>query len=101
MGIKTKTVCVKKQRKLSKVVEKSDGGNSEPEPTQNILIDDTVHDDDDRASDSQEYDKKDISMESMVHLQDPSLTPLYVDAISKLKHGQLKQAEDKLLKLTR
>ena len=98
MGIKTKTVCVKKQqRKLSKVVEKSDGGNGEE--AQNILIDDTVHEDD-KVSEQQD-DNSDISMESMVHLQDPSLTPIFVDAIAHLKHGHFKQAEEKLLRLIR
>ena len=98
MGIKTKTVCVKKQqRKLSKAVEKSDDGNVEE--AQSILIDETVHDDD-KVSDQRD-DNTDMSMESMVHLQDSSLRPIFVDAISHLKQGHFKQAEEKLLKLIR
>ena len=42
-----------------------------------------------------------ISMESMVSLPDPALSPLYVDAITKLKAAKYKEAVESLLKVIR
>ena len=42
-----------------------------------------------------------ISMESMVCLPDPATTPLFHEAIARLKYGNYKQAEDSLLKIIR
>ena len=46
-------------------------------------------------------DKNVISMESMVTLPDPALSPLYVDAITKLKAAKYKEAVESLLKVIR
>ena len=88
MGIKTKTVCVKKQRKVSSKVDVSS------DETHDILIDDNGTEDNHDGGNV-------ISMESMVCLPDPSLTPIYHDAIKKLKSGHYKTAEESLLKIVR
>ena len=97
MGIKTKTVCVKKQRKLSKAVPVVSDGNGSDE-THDILIEntDTGQEDDNRSG-----GRNVISMESMVTIQDPQYNQLYLDAIAKLKYGNFKHAEDNLLKIIR
>ena len=92
MGIKTKTVCVKKQRKVSKV--QADVVSSDEAP--DILIEDSANV---QLSDDEDRGKNVISMESMVCLPDPSMNPLYREAIQKLKSGYFKEAEDKLLRI--
>ena len=94
MGIKTKTVCVKKQRKVSKV--QTDVASSDESP--DILIEDSVNN---QLPEDEHQGKNVISMESMVCLPDPSLNPLYREAIHKLKSGYFKQAEDNLLRIIR
>ena len=91
MGIKTK-----KHRKISKVTETKceTAGSSE----ENLI-----------ACVGQSQPEKDvvsgnknvISMESMVTLPDPALSPLYVDAITKLKAAKYKEAVKSLLKVIR
>ena len=65
MGIKTKTVCVKKQRKLSKVLpvvnDVSDGNGSDE--SHDILIENT---DTGQENDNRSGGRNVISMESMV-----------------------------------
>ena len=100
MGIKTKTVCVKKQRKLSKVLpvvnDVSDGNGSDE--SHDILIDNT---DTGQENDNRPGGRNVISMESMVTIQEPAFKQLYLDAIAKLKYGNFKHAEDNLLKIIR
>ena len=87
MGIKTK-----KQRKVSKVaVSKDSGGSGED----NLIEAGSDTDKEVVAGDNV------ISMESMVTLPDPALSPLYVDAITKLKAGRYKEAVESLLKVIR
>ena len=89
MGIKTK-----KQRKISKVtLTKTDtAGRGE----ENLIEGGS-------DTDRETVVSRDnvISMESMVSLPDPSLTPLYVDAIAKLKAGRYKEAVESLQKVIR
>ena len=95
MGLKTKTVCVKKQRKLSKnIVHQQEASNGDE-------IHDTLLDSDADDKIVTGSGKNVISMESMVCLPDPSLTPLYLEAIKCLKTGQNKVAEDNLNKIIR
>ena len=99
MGIKTKTVCVKKQRKLSKVLPcnaVSDGNGSDE--AHDILIENT---DTGQEDDTRHRGRSVISMESMVTIQEPAFHQLYLDAIAKLKYGNFKHAEDNLLKIIR
>lgn len=100
MGIKTKTVCVKKQRKLSKVLpvvnDVSDGNGSDE--AHDILIENT---DTGQENDNRSGGRNVISMESMVTIQEPAFKQLYLDAIAKLKYGNFKHAEDNLLKIIR
>ena len=91
MGIKTKTVCVKKQRKVSSKTSSQAEVIGDNE-TNDILIDD---------SEVKHGGSNAISMESMVCLPDPSLTPFYLDAIHLLKNGNYKLAEDNLSKIIR
>ena len=89
MGIKTK-----KQRKISKVtLTKTDTAGSGEE---NLIEGGS-------DTDRETVVSRDnvISMESMVSLPDPSLTPLYVDAIAKLKAGRYKEAVESLQKVIR
>ena len=87
MGIKTK-----KPRKVSKVtVSKSDTAGSGEEN----LIEASEADKEVGTGDNV------ISMESMVPLPDPALSPLYVDAITKLKAGRYKEAVESLLRVIR
>ena len=89
MGIKTK-----KHRKISKVTEtkcETEGSSEE-----NLI-----------ACVGQSQPEKDvvseknnvISMESMVSLPDPALSPLYVDAITKLKAAKYKENAAKTSKI--
>ena len=100
MGIKTKTVCVKKQRKLSKVlpvvVNDVDGNGSDE--AHDILIENT---DTGQENDNRSGGRNVISMESMVTIQEPAFKQLYLDAIAKLKYGNFKHAEDNLLRIIR
>ena len=102
MGIKTKTVCVKKQRKLSKVLPvvvndvASDGNGSDE--AHDILIENT---DTGQENDNRSGGRNVISMESMVTIQEPAFKQLYLDAIAKLKYGNFKHAEDNLLRIIR
>ena len=87
MGIKTK-----KQRKVSKVtVSKGESAGSGEE----TLISGPGDRDTETAGDNV------ISMESMVTLPDPALSPLYVDAITKLKAGRYMEAVERLLRVIR
>ena len=96
MGIKTKTVCVKKQRKqpskaaAAAASEQHDAESGDGEG--DILAV--------REGEGRE-DRGAISMESMVCLPDPATTPLFHEAIARLKYGNYKQAEDSLLKIIR
>ena len=91
MGIKTK-----KQRKISKVTEtKSETSASSEENL--ISCESPSQTEQDVVSGSNNV----ISMESMVSLPDPSLSPLYVDAITKLKAAKYKEAVESLLKVIR
>ena len=94
MGIKTKTVCVKKQRKVSKV--QADVASSDELP--DILIEESVNK---QESEDEHRGKNVISMESMVTIQEPAFKQLYLDAIAKLKYGNFKHAEDNLLRIIR
>ena len=87
MGIKTK-----KQRKVSKVtVSKGESAGSGEE----TLISGPGDRDTETAGDNV------ISMESMVSIPEPQFNQLYLDAITKLKYGNYKHAEDALLKIIR
>ena len=102
MGIKTKTVCVKKQRKLSKVLpvvvnDVVNDGNGSDE-AHDILIENT---DTGQENDNRSGGRNVISMESMVTIQEPAFKQLYLDAIAKLKYGNFKHAEDNLLRIIR
>ena len=104
MGIKTKTVCVKKQRKSSKVLPGcvvSDGNGSDE--SHDILIDNNKHSDSTESGgeDDTGRSRSVISMESMVSIPEPQFNQLYLDAIAKLKYGNYKHAEDDLLKIIR
>ena len=92
MGIKTKTVCVKKQRKVSS--KTSAPSEVIGDETHDILIDDSNNEVKHGGSNV-------ISMESMVCLPDPSLTPVYLNAINLLKNGNYKLAEENLSKIIR
>ena len=91
MGIKTK-----KQRKISKVTETKceTAGSSE----ENLI---SCVSQSQGEKDVVSGDKNVISMESMVTLPDPALSPLYVDAITKLKAAKYKEAVESLLKVIR
>ena len=93
MGIKTK-----KQRKISKVTETKceTAGSSEEN-----LISCVSQSQGQGEKDVVSGDKNVISMESMVTLPDPALSPLYVDAITKLKAAKYKEAVESLLKVIR
>ena len=103
MGIKTKTVCVKKQRKSSKVLPGcvvSDGNGSDE--SHDILIDNNKHSNTESGGeDDASRSRSVISMESMVSIPEPQFNQLYLDAIAKLKYGNYKHAEDALLKIIR
>ena len=91
MGIKTK-----KQRKISKVTEsKSETAGSSEETLISPVSQSQTEQDGVRGNSNV------ISMESMVSLPDPSLSPLYVDAITKLKAAKYKEAVESLLKVIR
>ena len=96
MGIKTKTVCVKKQRKqpskaaAAAASEQHDAESGDGEG--DILAV--------REGEARE-DRGAISMESMVCLPDPATTPIFHEAIARLKYGNYKQAGDSLLKIIR
>ena len=93
MGIKTK-----KQRKISKVTEtKAETAASSEENL--ISCESPSQTEQDVVSGSGSNNV--ISMESMVSLPDPSLSPLYVDAITKLKAAKYKEAVESLLKVIR
>ena len=92
MGIKTK-----KQRKISRVTEtkcESSAGSSEENLISCVS---QGQPDSDVGSERNNV----ISMESMVSLPDPALSPLYVDAITKLKAAKYKEALESLLKVIR
>ena len=92
MGIKTK-----KQRKISRVTEtKCEGSAGSSEEN---LISCVSHSQTENDVESERNNV--ISMESMVTLPDPALSPLYVDAITKLKAAKYKEALESLLKVIR
>ena len=101
MGIKTKTVCVKKQRKQPSKAAAAAAAASEQHDAESgdgegdILA---VREGEARGG---VEDRGAISMESMVCLPDPATTPLFHEAIARLKYGNYKQAEDSLLKIIR
>ena len=98
MGIKTKTVCVKKQRKQPSKAAAAAAAASEQHDAESgdgegdILAVREGEGGEERGA---------ISMESMVCLPDPATTPLFHEAIARLKYGNYKQAEDSLLKIIR
>ena len=97
MGIKTKTVCVKKQRKQpSKAAAASEQHDTESGDGEGDIL--AVREGEGRGGGE---DREAISMESMVCLPDPATTPLFHEAIARLKYGNYKQAEDSLLKIIR
>ena len=98
MGIKTKTVCVKKQRKQPSKAAAAAAAASEQHDAESgdgegdiLAVREGGGGEDGGA----------ISMESMVCLPDPATTPLFHEAIARLKYGNYKQAEDSLLKIIR
>ena len=97
MGIKTK-----KQRKISKVTEtKCETAGSSEENLICVGQSQTEKDVVSSGSSGSSGSHNVISMESMVSLPDPALSPLYVDAITKLKAAKYKEAVESLLKVIR
>ena len=100
MGIKTKTVCVKKQRKqpskAAAAAAASEQHDAESGDGEGDIL--AVREGEDRGGGEE---RGAISMESMVCLPDPATTPLFHEAIARLKYGNYKQAEDSLLKIIR
>ena len=95
MGIKTKTVCVKKQRKQPSKAAAAAAASEQHDAESGDGEGDIL------AVREGGEDRGAISMESMVCLPDPATTPLFHEAIARLKYGNYKQAEDSLLKIIR